>query len=202
MLKQVRNCTFCYDNKEIDESFLEVHYLYDLHFCCILFLFILEHKSEFYLNLSILLMFHDFLSLPLLLKTPLALTTVWRGLRTGQTLLVAILISIPSWPFDFSSPGEVFLADMIDSDSWRLWPKGDKAQMKDKQVYRNMKEVNEEGLQQVKKNFEWIEDELKVTFEIMRKNVKFRFQSRTKRIVDLEFMRTFFDVLLIYLLKK
>jgi len=57
--------------------------------------------------------------------------------------------------------GELILADVVDSDSWRLWPSGDKRLMKDKQVYRDMQNVTTEGLEQVKKNFAWILDRIK-----------------------------------------
>ncbi|XP_062413066.1 multifunctional protein ADE2 isoform X2 [Sardina pilchardus] len=60
---------------------------------------------------------------------------------------------------------EIVLADVIDNDSWRLWPAGDRSQQKDKQVYRDLKEVTPEAMQMVKRNFEWVAERVQLLLE-------------------------------------
>jgi len=59
---------------------------------------------------------------------------------------------------------ELFLADVIDSDSWRLWPAGDRRLQVDKQFYRDLPEVTEAALKELKHKFEWTSEQLKGFF--------------------------------------
>lgn len=51
------------------------------------------------------------------------------------------------------SDGRLLVADVIDNDSWRIWPEGDKDKMLDKQIYRDMPEVTDEGMAEVQRNY-------------------------------------------------
>jgi amidophosphoribosyltransferase len=51
--------------------------------------------------------------------------------------------------FGRDAKGNLHVADVIDNDSWRIWPGGRKEAMLDKQVYRDTTEVTDEALRAV-----------------------------------------------------
>lgn len=60
--------------------------------------------------------------------------------------------------FGRTPDGHLLVADVIDNDSWRLWPGGDKNRMLDKQVYRNLQSVTAEALQDVADRYALVAD--------------------------------------------
>ncbi len=60
--------------------------------------------------------------------------------------------------FGRDQQGQLMVADVIDNDSWRLWPDGDKNRMLDKQVYRNLQEITPEALQEIADRYALVAD--------------------------------------------
>ncbi|MBI2591103.1 MAG: phosphoribosylaminoimidazolesuccinocarboxamide synthase [Candidatus Brennerbacteria bacterium] len=79
------------------------------------------------------------------------LEKVWADL---QVQLVDLKIEMG---FD-SETGNLLVADVIDNDSWRIWPQSDKFQMKDKQVYRDFKEITPEAIKAIQENYKWVSE--------------------------------------------
>ena len=63
--------------------------------------------------------------------------------------------------------GQLAIADVIDNDSWRIWPQGREDRMLDKQMYRNLETVDDAALATVKAAYEEVAD-LVGTFPVMR----------------------------------
>ncbi|HKU80679.1 MAG TPA: phosphoribosylaminoimidazolesuccinocarboxamide synthase [Candidatus Tumulicola sp.] len=63
--------------------------------------------------------------------------------------------------------GQLAIADVIDNDSWRIWPQGREDLMLDKQMYRNLETVDEAALEGVKRAYERVA-EMAGGFPVMR----------------------------------
>ena len=55
--------------------------------------------------------------------------------------------------------GKIILFDVIDNDSWRIWPKGDKTLDPSKQVYRDSVSKDSETLKKISKNYKHVAEQ-------------------------------------------
>jgi len=86
--------------------------------------------------------------------------------RKRDTLLVDLKIEFGRLTGG-ENKGNLVIADVIDNDSWRIWPQGREELMLDKQLYRNLQTVNEEDLKRVKAAYENVAEQVG-TFPQMR----------------------------------
>jgi len=62
--------------------------------------------------------------------------------------------------FGVTSDGNLIVADVVDNDSWRIWPKGDPKLMKDKQVYRNISgPLSDQQKESLVQNYSWVAEQ-------------------------------------------
>ena len=86
--------------------------------------------------------------------------------RRHETLLVDLKIEFGRL-IGAEGRGNLAIADVIDNDSWRIWPQGREDLMLDKQLYRNLAEVTPEDLDRVRANYEKVA-ELVGSFPVSR----------------------------------
>jgi phosphoribosylaminoimidazole-succinocarboxamide synthase len=77
--------------------------------------------------------------------------------RRRDTLLVDLKIEFGRLTAG-EGRGSLVIADVVDNDSWRIWPGGREDLMLDKQLYRNLAEVTPADLDQIRQNYEQVAD--------------------------------------------
>ncbi|MBV8244763.1 MAG: AIR carboxylase family protein [Candidatus Eremiobacteraeota bacterium] len=79
--------------------------------------------------------------------------------RKRDTLLVDLKIEFGRL-VGGDGKGMLVVADVIDNDSWRIWPQGREDLMLDKQIYRNLENPSGEDLERVKRAYETVADQV------------------------------------------
>lgn len=82
------------------------------------------------------------------------LTHAW---RRRDTLLVDLKVEFGRL-VGSEGRGNLVIADVIDNDSWRIWPQAREDLMLDKQLYRNLAEVTPADLERIRQNYEQVAD--------------------------------------------
>jgi phosphoribosylaminoimidazole-succinocarboxamide synthase len=86
--------------------------------------------------------------------------------RRRDTLLVDLKIEFGRLT-GASDRGTLVIADVVDNDSWRIWPQGREELMLDKQMYRNLAEVTPADLERVRDAYVHVADQV-ATFTQLR----------------------------------
>ncbi len=86
--------------------------------------------------------------------------------RRRETLLVDLKIEFGRIASG-EGKGQLVIADVVDNDSWRIWPQGREELMLDKQRYRNLPAVTPADLAEVRANYEQVAEAVG-TFPLMR----------------------------------
>ncbi|MEO6912677.1 MAG: phosphoribosylaminoimidazolesuccinocarboxamide synthase [Candidatus Baltobacteraceae bacterium] len=96
----------------------------------------------------------------------LAFEVLAHAWRKRETLLVDLKVEFGRLTGG-ENKGQLVIADVVDNDSWRIWPQGREDLMLDKQLYRNLPEVDDAALQRVKAAYETVAEQVG-SFPVMR----------------------------------
>lgn len=87
--------------------------------------------------------------------------------RVWTTLNYSLIdMKIEFGVIDEDGKKSIVVGDVIDNDSWRLWPNGNKVLMLDKQIYRNLDitKIDDVAIQQVKSKFALVAERTQALF--------------------------------------